>query len=382
MQNQTQKRKEKPQDIHANNLQLLKDRIKQKQTEGCYIFYGDEEYTKNHYTNLLLGAAGSALNVSSIYGKDFTLEGFISACETSAVESFDMFSIDEPEEDDDGAFRVVKLYTPDISVLSKKDTDQLLSFLHDLPQKTIVIFMFHTGAEETVLKNSFYKSVGEFALTVNFKREPVGSSVLITWILRHFSREKITVDRHVAVHLCQTVGNSMTDLKNEIDKLIDYLRFENRDVLQKDDIEFICIKSAEAQIFDIADGALSGDFVKSARALGIIRDKHDSELSPVNVAATISKAVNTLCVIDNCIKKGTPLATIAKEKKLHEFTVKKNASILTSRARDFKGKDNYPALAARLCMEYDQKIKSSRTNGYELLLELLFKLSFAGKDIS
>ena len=89
--------REKPQDIHANNLVLLKERTKAQDISGVYIFYGDEEYTKNHYTNLLLKEAGSNLNVTSFYGEDFTLESFIAACETSAVESFDMFSLDAEE---------------------------------------------------------------------------------------------------------------------------------------------------------------------------------------------------------------------------------------------------------------------------------------------
>ncbi len=375
--------REKPQDKHANNLQILKEKLKTKQTEGCYIFYGDEEYTKNHYTKQILSQAGTSLNVSSIYGNDFTLEGFISACETSAVESFDMFSLDEEDDGNGGdSFRVIKLFSPDIGSMSKKDSDYLLEFLAKLPEKTVVIFWFNMGEEEAVFKNSFYKKVSEFALVINFRREPVGSSTLVTWILRHFSKAKINVDRHVAVHLCQTVGNSMTDLKNEIDKLIDYLRFENRDTLDKQDVDFVCIKSYEAQIFDISDGALSGDFVKAAKALGVLRDKHDKNLSPINIAATLSRAVNDLCKVEDRLNRGIPPSGISSELGMHDFVVKKNAAILTNRSRDFRGKHTFTEAVSRLCLDYDRKIKSSRTDGYELLMELIFKLSFAGKNIS
>lgn len=374
------KDKQQAQEVHAHNLQLLKDKIKSKQAEGCYIFYGDEEYTKNHYTNLLLKEAGSNLNVTSFYDSEFTLQDFISACETSAVESFDMFSFDTQDENeaDDGSMRVIKLYNPDMSELSKKDTDYLLDFLCDLPEKTVVIFWFYWGSEEPVFKNSFFKKLGETALTVNFKREPIGSSVLITWILRHFAKEKINVDRYVAVHLCQTVGNSMTDLKNEIDKLIDYLKFENRDTLEKDDVDFICIKSTSAQIFDISSGALAGNFVKAARALGVLRDKREK---PLIILGTISKAVNDLCVVDTYMNQGLTAAAISKKAEIFEFVVKNYFSILTSRGRDFKSGTGFSQTCAQLCLEYDKKIKSSRGDGYELLLELIFKLSFAGKNV-
>ena len=372
--------KEKPQDTHANNLGILKEKIKTKDVGGCYIFYGDEEYTKNHYCKLITEASGEKLNTTSFYGTDFTLPDFLSACETSAVESLDMFSmLDEEGDDSEGSlFRVIKLYSPDTSELSKKDEEYLIDFLKDLPEKTIVIFWFYAGEEEAALKG-IYKKISEFALTVNFRREKVGSSILITWILRHFSKAKINVDRYIAVHLCETVGNSMTELKNEIDKLIDYLRFENRDTLEKADVDFICIKSKDAQIFDISNGALSGNFIKAAKALDVLKEKREKA---VLILGTISKAVSDLCLIDNCTKRGMTIPVISKECVISEFIVKNYTTILNSRARDFKGKDSFPKIASKLCIEYDKKIKSSRTDSYELLLELIFKLSIAGKATS
>ena len=373
--------REKPQDIHANHIHDLKDRIKNGNIGGCYVFYGNEEYTKNHYASLLVKEAGSNLNVTSFYSSEFNLPDFLSACETSAVESFDMFSMldeDTPEEDNDGAFRVIKLYSPDLSSLSKKDSDYLLEFLCELPEKTIVIFWFYMGDEDAVTKG-IYKKLEETALFVNFRHENVGSSILITWILRHFAKEKLNVDRHVAVHLCQLVGNSMTDLKNEIDKLIDYLRFENRDTLEVKDVEYICIKSKEAQIFEISNGALSGDFIKAAKALDVMKEKKEK---PILILGTISKSVSDLCIIDECIKKGIALPVIAKTYSINEFSVKNLANVLSARARDFSGKSTFAKTAAALIIEYDKKLKSSRTDGYELLLELIFKLSIAGKNIS
>ncbi len=371
--------KEKPQDTHANNLALLKDKIKNADLGGCYIFYGDEEYTKNHYCKQLTDAAGSDLNVTSFYSTEFNLPDFLSACETSAVESFDMFSMDSEEEDENGDnFRVIKLFSPDLSSLSKKDMDYFLDFLGDLPEKTIVIFWFYDGEEDAVFKD-VYKKIGEISLIVNFRREPASSSILITWILRHFSRAKLNVDRHVAVHLCQVVGNSMMDLKNEIDKLIDYLYYEKRDTLTTADVNFICIKSKAAQIFDISSGALSGDFIKAAKALDVLKDKREA---PLLIFGTIAKAIYDLSVTDICLYRGMDTLSISKKLGVPEFVVKNNSSILRNRSRDFNGKTSFLGVVSRLCNEYDKKIKSSRTDGYELLLELIFKISVAGRSVS
>lgn len=367
--------KAKPQEIHAENLTVLKDRLKTKNSSGCYVFYGDEDYTKNHYTLLLTNEAKGLLNTTTFYGGEFSSNDIINACSTNAVESFDMFSLDAEESGENDGIRVIKLIDPDFSVLSKGDADQLCDFLADLPQNTIFITILYTQSDEDLTKG-LLKKISDISLVVNFKREPASSNILITWILRHFSKEKLNVDRHVAVHLCQTVGNSMTDLKNEIDKLIDYLRYENRDTLTCEDIDFICIKCTEAQIFEISSGALSGNFTKAARAFRVLRDKREK---PIIILGTISKAVNDLCLTDHYIKSGVAIPAIAKITKIPEFIVKNNSGIISSRNRDFKGNESFAKTAAEICMEYDKKLKSSRTDGYELLLELIFKLSFAGR---
>lgn len=366
---------EKPTDIHANNLHVLKERIKNGSICGCYTFYGDEEYLKEHYTKQLLSASESSLNITSFYSSEFTLPDFLSACQTSAVENLDMFSMDDEQQDND-AFRVIKIYSPDLSSLSKSDADYLIDFLSAPSENTIVIFWFYAGDDEAINKG-LMKKICENSLTVNFKREPVGSSVLLTWIIRHFSKEKINIDRYIALHICQTVGNSMTELRCEITKLIDFLKFENRDTLEKKDVDYICIKSMEAQIFDISNGALSGDFPKAARSLQILRDKKEK---PILILGTITKAVNQLCMTEKYIKSGMQIPAIAKNTKTPEFIIKNCYGIITARSRDkFTGENSYSKVAARLCLEYDQKLKSSRTDGYELLLELIFKLSYAGK---
>ena len=362
--------KEKSADIHALNVSELKQRIKSGNVGGAYVFYGDEEYTKNHYYRLICDASGDKmLNVKTIYSGEFTLADFMCACSTSAVESADMFATDENESASHGG-RVVRLISPDLSVLTKKDETFFLETLADLPKDCAVIFWLDSEQSELVGKG-IYKKICETALAVNFKREPVGSSVLITWILRHFSKAKLNVDRSTAVYLCSVVGNDMTTLKNEIDKCIDYLRIEERDELTKNDVDFICIKSTDAQIFDVSSGALSGSFLKAAKALKVLRDKKEK---PLLVFGTISKSVNDLCITESGLKQGLTYFEIAKKAGLYDFSVKRSMQILDERGESFA------KAASSLCLEYDEKLKSSKTDEYELLTELIFKLSCYGKN--
>lgn len=367
--------KEKPSEIHAKNVILLKEKIKSRNIDGVYLFYGDEEYTKSHYCRQITEAAGDFLNVTSIYGDEFDLTEFISSCLTTAIESFDMFSEENGDDEDENSVRIIKLFNPTLSSLDKKDTDYLIDFLSTEHDNTVIIFYLHSG-EQDVLSKGIYKKISETALTVNFKRESPSSSVLITWILRHFSKAKLNCERHVAVRLCQTVGSSMTDLSNEINKVISYVRYEGRDTVTAEDVSFICTKSVEAQIFDISGGAMTGNFRKAANALEVLRDKKES---PVLILGTIAKSMKDLCTTDYYIKNGVALPTISKITGIPEFIVRNSSEILNSRKHDFHGNDSFTRRASELISAYDKKLKSSRTDGYELLLELIFKLSFAGK---
>ena len=372
--------REKPADIHAGNVALLKDRIKNKNLAGTYVFYGDEEYTKNHYYSLMCGEAGNRmLNVKTVYEGEFELSDFMESYDTDAAETADMFSMEENTQDGEeqnGGFRVIRLVKPDLSSLSKADADFLADALSDSENKNAVVFWFYSG-DDPDLSKGVYKRICENALVVNFKREPVGSAVLITWILRHFSRAKLNVERSVAVYLCSTVGNDMTMLKNEIDKCIDWLYYNKRDNLTNADIDFICIKSAEAQIFDVSNFAFRGNFIKAASALSVLRSKnHD----PFSVFATLSNKASELEMIELCGKNAVNPAEMSKKTGIHEYAVKMDMEIL--RLREFSGtnvSDSFAKRCVKLCSEYEDKLKTSGADGYTVLTELVCRIAFAGR---
>ena len=315
------------------------------------------------------------MNVKSIYGKEFTLKDFIDCCDTYAIKTFDMFAEDVQLEQDDNKLRVVRLVEPDLSVLSGKDADFFSQFLEDLPEGSVVVFWFYAGNNPDFSK-SIYKKLPENVLVVNFPKEPDSSAVLITWVLRHFSKAKLTIDRNVAVYLCSSVGNDMTTLKNEIDKCVNYLRFENRDTLSKEDIDFICTKNSQAQIFDITTAAFKGNFQTAAKALKVLENSREK---PSYILGAIAKSANELCRIQKGLQKGLDSHNIALLYGLKEYPTKKNLAILTERNHDFKGSENFAKKVSALCFEYDTKIKSSRTNPYDLLFELIFKISTIGR---
>ena len=107
-----------------------------------------------------------------------------------------------------------------------------------------------------------------------------------------------------------------------------------------------------------------------------MRDKKENTIL---ILGTIAKSMRDLCVTESFIKSGVAIPSISKVAGIPDFIVRNNAEILSNRKHDFHGNDSFTKTASLLITEYDKKLKSSRTDGYELLLELIFKLSFAGK---
>ncbi len=251
----------------AANVAELKSRLKNGNISGSYLFFGEEDYLKQYYVNDMMRFCGDRkLNVRTFYSDDFSLSDFTNACRTTASGEASMF--DEPADAGGAAetCRLIRLCGVPFDELFKNgdltgaDEKYLLSLIEDPDEGVIIVFVLYPGSEE-LLKTGFYKKVAERSLCVLFRHEANGSNMLLSWILRHFSRAGITADRHVISYFNNYVGNDMTTLKNEIENCVNYLRYEGRDTLTVADVDFICKKSISAQIFDISCKALQREIM-------------------------------------------------------------------------------------------------------------------------
>jgi len=372
--------KPKPAEVHAGNMSELKKRIKEGNVSGTYVFYGDEEYTKNHFYDELTGfCSNKSLNVRTLAGADFKMQDFINSCDTSPAESMDMFSLDD-DDNEQSSYRLVRLIAPKLDTLSNAEIKEFLARIEDPDDGVIIVFWLYAGEQDKINKG-IYKKIADAALVVNFRRELIGSPALAAWIIKHFKKGCIDIERSVAMFMCTYVGNDMTTLKNEIDNCINYLRYENRTVVTPKDIEFICKKSVTAQIFDISDNALKGDYAAAMSAFSAyVKLSKSPSKAAADVFAPVTKAVFDLCTVERLGKNGDSALAISKKSGIHEFVVKKSMGILSLRKKSFSGKGTYAEYAADICLEYDTKYKSSATDKFELARELIFKLCFPSKQ--
>lgn len=373
-----------PADLHAQNLAELKKRIKEKKLSGVYVFYGEEVYTMRSYYDAVKNAVGvSPLNVTTIVGDDFSLAAFADACDTTPA-TMDMFAEASDPADD---YRVVRLIDPALSALSKSDEKHFFSRIADVDEGVIIVFWL-TGKSEkgekadkdgagddvnaafkSILGNKYYKHITEDALTVCFRHEPPGSRTLVTWILRHFTHAGITVPNDVANFFCNYVGNDMTTLKNEIDKCIAFLRYENRDTLAEEDVRSLCRQSLSAKLFDVSTHTLAGKYALAMNAFAVLRD---GGAKPELLFGTVSSKVRELAQVQALAGRGMNPAEIAAKTGCRDFVVRGDLALLrerTARTPDFTEK------AAKICFDFDARLKYGRAAGAEVFEEFIFRLA-------
>ncbi len=355
----------------AGNLAVLKKRIKEKRFSGAYVFYGDEDYTKTHYYDALVAGCGcEKINVSTFSDTDFSVNAFCDACDTSAV-SMDLFSAADTAEEDGGEktpFRVVRVISPRLDLVKKKEEDAFLERVRDPAEGTVIVFWLYPDETEK-LSGRLFAAMQDDALFVNFKREPVGSPALVTWILRHFVKAGLDVPRDVASFLCAYVGNDMTTLKNAVENCIGYLQYEKRTTLTEEDVRFLCRQALSGQIFDISSFALKGKYASAMKALRAFR-ADGGEVMPV--FGVLSKAVYELCLVDKLSCAGLSAQEIAAKAGIPDFVVRSDVMLL--RERNGTG-DSYARLASEWIKEYEIRLKNSRTGGFALMEELIARLA-------
>ncbi|MEG1743925.1 MAG: hypothetical protein RR246_07135, partial [Clostridia bacterium] len=168
------------------SIDILKSKIKQKKYDGVYIFYGDEEYTKNFYIKKFKDAAARNLpeyNLVVIDGEKTTVSDISDAMNAPPYMS---------------DFKAVIVNNLPLDQKNKDNLDDIANIACQLNEGTALIFNFRpftidikglSAKNSKLLYAQFFKSVSEIGLCVCFS--PESGEKLNSWVAKHFESEKI-----------------------------------------------------------------------------------------------------------------------------------------------------------------------------------------------
>jgi DNA polymerase III, delta subunit len=306
-------------------MKNIDDDIKTKKFHKVYLIFGDEKYLTLQYENKLKSAIVSKdaelINTSSFDG--------ISNIEqvSSAIETLPFFS----------DYRLVTIKDSGLFKIGKKDmTDKMVEIIKNMPETTVVIF----SNEDIDKRNSLYKTIKKYGYICEINK--LKDTELVKWVEK-YSEGK--VKGSLAAYFVQNIGTSLETINSELDKLISYCTTES---ITKENIDNICTKSLESNMFDMID-AIGNK--QADKALEIYNNMLVMKQSPVAVLTMIARQFKLILECKYLLRKNYSKSQIAFELSQREFIVdkymkqSKNFSLATLMA------------ATKDCAELDVKFK-------------------------
>lgn len=245
----------------------LKQNIKENKFARVYFIFGEEGYLKQYYTELISKkCVADGMEGFNFKKYDATDGGsFDDVC--SASQTLPAF----------GGFACVIARDFSLDIIYSADKSSFSEFIRDIPDTTVLIFWQDT-AEVNLKKNSKYKAavdlISKFGEVICFDR--MDRTSLSKMLMTGAAKRGCRLDKASAVYLIDTVGDDLTNLQNELQKLCN---FKNNGNIENKDIDEICIKSLEANVFDLSRSIIRGNGQKAFNILEkLLSQKEKPEL--------------------------------------------------------------------------------------------------------
>lgn len=238
------------------SVDLLKEDIKQRKIKSVYLFYGPEEYLKKYYLDsieqIILQEELKSLNKVVLEGK-VEVRNIIDHCETLPVFSERKLVVVR----NSGLLKGKGKSGQESK--GKGAKDELTDYLSTIPDSTCLVFY----EEEIDKRMKVVDAVKKNGLLVEFSyQKPVE---LVKWVIKVVKSHKKDISSLTASQLVENCEQGMTEILNEITKLILYT--ENRPAVTGEDIEKVCTKSVKSRIFDLTDAISEKNTAKALKFL-------------------------------------------------------------------------------------------------------------------
>ncbi len=281
------------------NEETLKKQIKAGEFSRVYIMYGNEGYLKQHYVNLLSSKAVSEdfadFNLKKLDGKDTNLNE-INDC----VSSFPMMS--------EYTCTVVKDFPLSDYIGDRgKVNEDFLGIIEDLPETTVLIFWMDTIEvdEKNTKWTKIIKLFDQFGACAKIDKRT--RSALEKLLIVSAAKKDCTLSRECAAYIVQLVGEDMSTLQNELNKVCAYAG--NGDIT-KEQIDKTVIISVEAKIFNLSRMIVRGEADKAFENLANLFKLREE---PVVISAILSKAFVDMYRVKAAKEAGIPYTKLADD---------------------------------------------------------------------
>lgn len=322
-------------------MKQLKEDLKNQTFHPVYLLYGEEDYLKRMYRDRLKKAVlgdGDEMNYSYFEGKDIDFPTLREAANTLPFFSDHRIIVVENS----------RMF---------KNASEMADYLPQMPDTTVVVFV----EKEVDKRNKLYKYVNKNGVAVEMTT--MTERELKAWVAVILKQNGRKMLESTASYFLEQVENSMTNVKNELDKLISYT--EGREEIARDDIDAVCSVQVTGRIFQMMDAVASGN---QGETLRLYHDLLTLRESPMSMLYLLTRHFNVLLQV-KAMSGRYDKSEMAKRAGVPPFAVGK----YQAQCHRFSGEKLQRMLDA--CIETEYQFKRGSI-GDQLGVELLL-ISFA-----
>lgn len=318
-------------------MKQVKEDIKNRSFHPVYLFFGEEDYLKRMYRDKMKQAVldgGDEMNYSYFEGKDVDVVQVREMADT-----LPFFS----------EYRIVIVENSGLF----KAANEMAEYLEQMPDTTILVFV----EKEIDKRNKLYKYVSKNGLAVEMNA--MTAKEMKAWLAVLLKQSNRQMRESTAEYFLEQVDNSMTNVQNELEKLIAYT--EGREEITREDIDAVCSVQITGRIFQMMDAVASGNQMET---LNLYHDLLLLRESPMSILYLLSRHFNILLQIKS-MPAGEDRSSMAKKAGVPPFVVGK----YQSQSRHFSKERLKEMLDACIDTEYQFKRGNiSDQMGVEVLL--------------
>lgn len=319
---------------------------------GCYFFYGDEDYLKEHYTSLIRRAVIADEAFADFNETILDDESFSTAALEDAAASLPLMS-DK---------KLIRVGLSSYDSLPEREKKGILKILGELSEDTVLVISVTAGgfdAGSAKRPSASLKALEPLAHCVNFPL--CGELPLMRWLSRHFAEHGLTADEKALSLMLRLCGRGMHRLSFEAEKLAARACGAGERVITAALVESTVSRTEEEDAFRLANSILSGDIDSAFDSVRTAKRKNES---PVRVLASVTAVFCDLAAVASLAAEGADKKEISAALKLHEYRV--GLYLKTAGAVGLERLDK----AISLCAKADMQMKSSSL-GYIIIERLI-----------
>lgn len=229
--------------------------IKSGEFMPVYLLTGSENYLKQKYASLLVEKAVpkgmEAFNVHRLNGDTMTMDDLVTAVQALPAMS--------PR-------TCVLVHDLDIAGLKDVDKDILLDLCEN-PYDTCTLILWQDTKgfpRNTKKMKALYQAIDRSGAVVELNQR--ARPDLIRFLSGTFQKNGCSIDRSTAEYLIDCVGEDMSALTNEAEKLSSYADGK----VTKADVDAVCVKSLEATAFQMVDALMARNYDRVFETIAIL----------------------------------------------------------------------------------------------------------------